>query len=162
MQLNPPNLQYFFHSLDIRYGQAWDATPTWWNQVADMYPTNSSTEYMGATQMLNKMRQWNGSRVTHNIAPFTQPVNVQNFEATLLIDKFKLADDHFGIYYRYVADLALQAKKLPDYQLRDMIFNQGAQTGQPQLCYDGLSGFNTAHPVNLYDTSYGTYSNDYR
>ena len=46
--------------------------------------------------------------------------------------------------------------------LRDLLENSGSQTGARQNGLDGLSGFNTAHPVNIYNSTLGTYCNDFR
>jgi phage major head subunit gpT-like protein len=72
-----------------------------------------------------------------------------------------LDDDQLGIFYATMPDMALQAKRWPDFQVRDLLQNRRAQTGTRQLGLDGLSGFNTAHPIDLYDSSKGTYSNDF-
>jgi phage major head subunit gpT-like protein len=110
---------------------------------------------------LDKMRLWLGPRITHEPAPQTYTVTPQPFELTEAIDRFKLDDDMMGVYYRTLPEMALQAKRWPDFQMRDMLRNQGAWTGLPQNGLDGLTYFNTAHPVDLYNSGAGTYSNDF-
>jgi hypothetical protein len=51
--------------------------------------------------------------------------------------------------------------KWPDYQVRDLLQNQGYWTNSYQNGYDGLSFFNTAHQNDFYDASKGTFPNDY-
>jgi hypothetical protein len=57
--------------------------------------------------------------------------------------------------------MGMQAMKLPDYQIRDLILNQGSWTGGFQTCLDGTNFWGTSHPVNYWDPSMGTYANDY-
>jgi len=92
----------------------------------------------------------------------TYRVKVQNFEKTLGVDQFKLKDDKYGLYYPIAANYALQSAKWPDYQVRDLLRNQRSQTGARQNGIDGLTHWNTAHPIDFYDASKGTYSNDFR
>jgi hypothetical protein len=58
-------------------------------------------------------------------------------------------------------DMARQSKRWPDLQIRDLLENSGAQTGFRQNGLDGLSAFNTAHPIDLYVPATGTYCNDF-
>ena len=112
--------------------------------------------------MLDKARPWVGSRVTHQPAPQTYFVSHVPYELTESIDEFKLKDDVYGIYYPLVQMMGTNMRKVPDYEIRDLLKNQGKWTGAYQNGLDGLSFFNTAHPVDFYDAAKGTYVNDFR
>lgn len=161
MLLTPANLSLFFSTLETRFWTAYGTTDAWSSKIADMHPTSSEQLANAWIGMVDKYRLWAGARVTHQPAPQTYLVQIQNFELTEQIDLFKLQDDQYGIYMPTVAFMGMQGKKIYDYQLRDMLLNQGAQTGPIQNCLDGLSYFNTAHPVDFYDASKGTYCNNY-
>ena len=130
-------------------------------KIADNHPTASEQLANAWIGMIDKYRLWAGSRITHQPAPQTYLVQVQNFELTEQIDLFKLQDDQYGIYMPTVAFMGMQGKKVYDYQLRDMLQNTGAQTGTIQNCLDGLPYFSTNHPVNFWNAAQGTYCNDY-
>jgi phage major head subunit gpT-like protein len=160
--ITPANLQYFFAGLTTTFGQAFmTAPPQFSTKIATTVP--SSTEFMvyGWMDKIDKMRVWNGSRVTREPAPQTYLVANVPFELTVGIDQFKLEDDQAGIYFPIAAQMGVQAAKLADYQLRDLIQNTGSWTGAYQIGLDGLTHWNTAHPVDIYDASKGTYYNDY-
>lgn len=159
--ITPANLAFWFTKLDTQLGYTYSITPTFIDAVASMIP--SSTEQNGYAWIgrLDKMRLWQGSRVTHEPAPQTYFLSNQPFELTEKIDRFKLDDDQMGVYERTMPEMAIQAKKNADYQWRDLIENTGAQTGTRQNGLDGLSFFNTAHPIDLYNAAAGTYSNDF-
>jgi phage major head subunit gpT-like protein len=161
MILTPSNLQFFFTSLNTVIRQAYDSAQPFWPQVATLFPSATEQQVYGWLGRIDKMREWIGSRKTNPAAPFTYTLVNRPYELTVGIDKFKLQDDTYGIYYPIVADLGLQAKKWPDYQLRDLLLNQGTQTGQRQIGLDGLTHWNTAHPVDPNDPSKGTYCNDF-
>lgn len=159
--ITPANLAFWFTKLDTQLGYTYSITPTFYESMASIIP--SSTEQNGYAWIgrLDKFRLWQGSRITHEPAPQTYFLVNQPFETTQKIDRFKLDDDQMGVYERTMPEMAIQAKKWPDYQLRDLIENSGAQTGTRQNGLDGLSFFNTAHPVDLYNPAAGTYSNDF-
>lgn len=159
--ITPANLAFWFTQLNTQLGYTYSITPTFTEAIASMIP--SSTEQNGYAWIgrLDKMRLWQGSRTAHEPAPQTYFLLNQPFELTEKIDRFKLDDDQMGVYERTMPEMAIQAKKAPDYQLRDLIENSGAQTGSRQNGLDGLSYFNTAHPIDLYNAAAGTYSNDF-
>ena len=162
MLVTPQNLSYFFTHFETRFWTAYGVNESWASKYADVYPTETEQFLAGWMGMVSRYRQWNGSRITHQPNPQTYLIPIQRFELTESIDMFKLMDDTYGIYFPTVAFMGMQAKKLYDYQLRDLLFNQGAETGALQYGFDGLLHWNTAHPVNLYDATFGTYSNDFR
>jgi phage major head subunit gpT-like protein len=162
MLVTPANLSFFFTQLETRFWSAYEVAQPWSSKVADIYPAPTEQFIAGWIGMVDKYRQWLGSRTTHSPAPQTYAVQIQNFELTEAIDQFKLMDDQYGIYFPTVSFMGMQAKKVYDYQLRDLLFNQGSQTGSIQNGFDGLTHFNTAHPVDFYDSTKGTYSNDFR
>ncbi len=160
------NLQFFFTALHSTWGMAYGAAPTMYDKICSTYPVGTEQWVSGWIGMYDKVREWKGSRVVGQPAPQTYLVQIQNFEQTKSIDKFKLQDDSVGapgIYAQHVTNMAIQAKKWPDYQVRDLLQALGSQgSTQRQLGIDGLSHFNTVHPVDFYDSTKGTYCNDFR
>lgn len=162
MLITPANLNLFFTALDQRFSQAFSNTPKWMEQVTTTYPTSTEQWLMGWIGMLDKLRVWNGSRVIHSPAPQTYGAQIINWELTESIDKFKLEDDTHGIYGPVIAHMGEMAAKWPDYNIRDLIEASGAYTSTAsQTGPDGVSFWNTAHPVDYYDAADGTYCNDY-
>lgn len=162
MLITPANLNFFFTSLETRFWSVYGTAPTWYDKVATTYSVSSEQWVSGWIGFLNKAREWLGPRVVHSPAPQTYTVQIQNFELTESIDQFKLMDDTYGIYFPVVSFMGEQMKKWPDYQLRDLLQNTGSQTGAKQYGLDGLANWSTVHPVNFYDSSLGTYCNDFR
>jgi len=160
------NLQFFFTALHSSWGLAYGATPVVYDKICTTYPVGTEAWVSGWIGMYDKVREWTGSRQTAQPAPQTYRVEIQNFEQTKAIDKFKLQDDAVGapgIYAQNVTNMAIQAKKWPDYQVRDLLQAAGSQAStQRQLSIDGLSHWNAAHPVDYYDSSKGTYCTDFR
>lgn len=162
MLLTPTNLNLFFTALETRFWTAYTAAPLIYNKIATTYPVGTEQWVSGWIGMLDKLREWIGPRVTRTPAPQTYLVPMQLFELTEGIDQFKLKDDTYGIYNPIVDFMGIQGAKWPDYQLRDLIQNQNSQSGTArQASLDALSHWNTAHPIDFYDASKGTYPNDY-
>jgi len=163
MLITPQGLNVFFTALETRFWSAYDLAPLFYPKVATTYPVGSEIWLSGWLNMVDKMREWVGPRIVRTPAPQTYQVPVKPFELTEEIDRFKIADDMHGIYYPAVDFMGMQAKKAPDYQFRDLIQNTAGSswTGNFQLGTDQLTHWNTAHPVDVYDASKGTYPNDY-
>jgi phage major head subunit gpT-like protein len=161
MLITPSNLNLFFTALETRFWQAYTAAPVVYNRISTTFPVATEQWISGWIGMLDKMREWNGPRVVHTPAPQTYAVAMQLFELTYGVDEIKLRNDTYGIYNPLVDFMGVQMGKWPDYQFRDLLQNQGSQTGSRQLSLDNLTHWNTAHPIDFYDASKGTYANDY-
>jgi phage major head subunit gpT-like protein len=159
--ITPANFAIFVTNVNTMVGEAYGTTPTIHPLISTTLPTSSLTWETGWTGMLDQMRPWYGARVTKEAAPQTYSVTVIPFELTLTLDRFRLDDDMYGIYYRQIPDMARQAKRWPDYQIRNLLENAAPWTGAAQNGFDGLTAFNTAHYINYYNTSLGTYCNDF-
>jgi phage major head subunit gpT-like protein len=161
MLITPSNLSFFFTTLNTTYWQAYQNAPVFYDKIATVMPTSSETHGFGWIGMLNRMREWKDSRLVHSPAPQTYFVTPKLFELTEGIDRLKLEDDTYGLYYPTIAFMGENTKKWPDWELRDLLQNTGAWTGSYQLGTDQLTHWNTAHPVDFYDASKGTYCNDF-
>ncbi len=162
MIITAPNLSLFFSTIDTAYWDAFNTTQVVNPMIATEIQCSTEQWVGGWIGSLDKMRIWDGPRITRSVGPQTYTVIPKHLELTVGIERDKVQDDSYGIYYPLTAGMAIQAKKAPDYELRDLIQNTGNWTGLPQKGPDGLSNFNTAHPVDVYDSSKGTYCNDYR
>jgi phage major head subunit gpT-like protein len=155
------NFNVFISNVNTMFGEAYSTTPIIHPQFVSTVPCGGSQMVFGWTGMMPKFRPWFGPRVTNEPAPQTYTVVPIPFEDTFSIDQFHLADDMFGIYYRMVPDMARQARRWEEYEIRDLLENAGIWTGAAQNGLDGLSNWSTAHPIDLYDSSKGTYINDF-
>lgn len=154
-------VQAFFTAFEVRFQELYTTTPVWWDQVATLIPSATEVQSYAWIGKTKKMRLWLGSRVTTEPPPNTYQLTNQPYEDTETLDQFRLADDIHGIYAPLQSRMAQQAAKWPDYQLRDLLQNTGAQTGVYQIGTDGLSHFSTSHHNDPNDSSSGTYANDY-
>lgn len=160
--ITPSNYQVFVTNAQTMIGAVYnqDDVQSIWKDIATQLPCTSKQLTLGWTGLMPKMRPWFGARQPHQPAPQTYTVKMQPFENTYSIDRFDLDDDMLGIYYRMLPDMARQAKRHPDYQIRDLIESAGIQSSAAiQAGFDGLSHWNTAHPIDLYDAAAGTYFN---
>lgn len=161
MELTPQNLDKFFTDLEVLYGLALHNAQPWSNRLATTYPTKSENVLHGWIGMFDKPRVWNGARVVREPAAQTYGVPIMPWELTERIDQFKLMDDTHGIYGLIATRMGQSMGKLMDYAIRDMLQNTGDMTGPFQIGADGISQWNTAHPVDFWDPSKGTYPNDF-
>ena len=161
--ITPSQFALFISTVNTSIGQVLSdlTVPEVWKEYSTVVPSAGSQNVYGWTGKLAKPRVWKGSRVVVRANPQTYTVVNLPYEHTLTIDRFHLDDDLMGIYYRQLPDQAKTVRLLPNYWTRDLLENSGDQTGTRQLGLDGLTAFNTAHPVNFYVSAAGTYSNDF-
>lgn len=161
MLLTPANLNQLFTAYDMRFWQAFGKAPKFSDKIATTIPCG--TEIMGFAWIgaLDKMREWVGPRVAHEPAAETYFVKPAPFELTEKISKYKVLDDTYGVYNPVIDAMGRSVAKNFDYQLRDLMRNLGTQIGARQIGTDGLTHWNTAHPIDLYDAGKGTYCNDF-
>lgn len=159
----PSQYQAFVTNVETMIGQVYneDMVDLVAPRISTTIPCTSSQLVLGWTGLLSKMRIWYGPRVVQEAAPQTYTVVPEPYENTLAIDRFTLDDDQFGVLYRQLPDLARQARRQADYELRDLIESSGGYTGTQQLGFYGINHWNTAQPVNFYNTNAGTYANDF-
>lgn len=162
--ITPAAFTTFITNVSVMLGHVYDAddVQSTWKQVATEVPCTSSQLTFGWTGLMPKMRGWFGPRQPHQPAGQTYTVIPQPWENTYSIDRFNLDDDQYGIYYRMLPDMARQAKRHPDYQIRDLLEASGLQASTSrQLGPDGVAFWSTSHPVDLYNSGAGTYINDF-
>lgn len=159
--ITPAQFAVFVSNVNTLIGQAWvEPEASVYTELAQTIPSSSTQNVYGWTGMLQVPRVWTGPRIVDEPAPQTYTLVNLPYEKTVAIDRFHLDDDMMGIYYRVLPDMARQIKRLPDLWSRDLLENRGTQTGSRQNGLDTLTFFNTAHPIDFYDSSKGTYSND--
>lgn len=160
--ITPANFAVFVTTANTMIGESYGTTAVTYPMYTTTVPCNTEQISFAWTGLMPKPRAWYGPRQPHEPAAQTYTVVPIPYENTYTIDRFHLDDDQMGVYYRVLPDMARQWKRFPEYEIRDLLEATGVQgTTARQLGLDGLSNFNTAHPVNIYDPSLGTYCNDF-
>lgn len=173
--ITPAQYAAWITTVDTTIGQIYSQmdpaeTHTQWSSTISM---QGSIWNAGWTGRMPKARPWFGSRVVHEPAAQTYQVEPIPYELTYGIDRFKFDDSAVNttsIFWRELPDMAMQWRRQPEYELRDLLEASGIQgTNARQKGPDGLSAFNTAHPIDIYNPgqnfgalfSAGTYCNDF-
>lgn len=174
MAITPQQFSTFVTSIETAIGAVYESTVdiSYPRYVTTMPAIDGSQFTMGWTGMMPKPRAWYGSRVVYEPAPQTYTVIPIPYELTFGIDRFRLEDSDVNatsIYWRMLPDMGRQWKRQPEYEIRDLLENTGVQTGTRQVGFDGLTHWNTAHPIDIYNPGFnpgglfssGTYCNDF-
>lgn len=167
--ISDASLQFFFTTLNTVAGKVYEDVPIKSPAFSTTVPTGEAEDWKtGWIGLMDKMRPWDGPRVTEEPAPQTYSVRVVPFEQTRKLDRFRFDDDSYGIYSDVIPRMARQAKRAQDFEIRNLLQAKGKWAGinpasgvSYQNGWDGLSFFNSAHPVDLYDAGKGSYSNDF-
>lgn len=165
MILNAPaNMSLFLTSVQTGYSTAYQTTPSFYAKIARVVPITNESVVNGWIGMLDRPREWVGPRQVRTPAPQTYLVTPKPFELTWELDRFRMDDDraNFGLYLDAARQHGALDAKVPDYELRDLIFNRGSWTGDAQKGTDGLTHWNAAHLIDPYDAGKGSYCNDFR
>src|SRR5579872_7333174 len=129
MLIIPPNLNVLFTSVETRFWQAFTPEQLVYQRLCTTYPVGTEQWISAWSAMLDKMREWVGPRVVRTPPVQTYLVPIKLFELTEGIDKYKVLDDTYGVYNPVITNMGKLSAKNPDYQLRDLLQNQGSWTG---------------------------------
>ena len=180
--ITPSQYAPFITTVDTTVGQIYTqlSSEMTYNRWASKLPIQGSIFNEGWTGRMPKPRPWFGSRTVYEPAPQTYQITPIPYELTYAIDRFVFEDSSVNaasIFWRMLPDMAYQWVRQPEYELRDLLENAGIQStgignglgGNRQNGFDGLSIFNTAHPIDVYNPAFskgtlfsgGTYCNDF-
>jgi phage major head subunit gpT-like protein len=159
--ISPTGFKVFITAANAMIGTAYTSTPILAPEFMTEVPTDTEVYTDAWTGMLDKMRPWVGSRTVTEPAVQVYSVSVLPFQQTIALDRFDLDDDKFDVHFRDLQDMARQAKRWQDYEGRSFLEGAYPWAGTPQLGLDGGTHWSTAHPVDRYDSTKGTYCNDF-
>jgi phage major head subunit gpT-like protein len=154
MEITNAQLQAFFTQLDLSQQRGYQKVQTYWQKYSMLSTSGSERKTYAWLAQLPSMKKWIGEKQLNNIAARSFEVTNEDFENTFGLDRNKIEDDDFGVYTQS-AELQGQAiARWPDEQMTAKLI-----AGTTTTCYDGQFFFDTDHPVDLDDSSQGTYAN---
>lgn len=154
MIINRANLSALFPGYNLIFNQAFHDTPTDWERVGTLVPSNTSKETYPWLGLTTRFREWLGDRHIQNLKTHDFTIANISYENTVAVDRNHIEDDTYGVYRPMVAQLGQDAKTHPD----ELIF-QLIRDGFTKLCYDGQFFFDTDHPVVQADGTTASVSN---
>jgi phage major head subunit gpT-like protein len=155
MQITPVNLKFLFQQYGRQFQSMFDVTPTTWQAYASEVPSSTSENVYGWLAQFGGMRKWEGSRQAVDAAGRSYTLRNAPFERTVELDLDKVSDDQYGFFGAVVENLARVGKTLPDQETAKAVYN-----GTTSLCWDGQYFFSDSHPVNVDDSTLGTFDNN--
>jgi len=154
MDLTPTNINNFFTRLVFGFQNAMAAVPTFWNQIATEFPSETEQNLYPFLSMIPGLREWVGPRYINNVAARAYAVANKHWEATYGIDVNKFRDDTYGFYSSLNPMIAQHVSEWRDRRLAEIV-----EAGTTALCWDGQFFFDTDHPVDPDNSGSGTNSN---
>lgn len=142
MIINQANLAALFVGFKALFNKGFLNSETYWEKIATMVPSTTSSEKYGWLGQWPGLRKWVGDRQIKNLKAHDYSIKNEPFESTVGVDRDHLDDDSFGIYSPMFEAMGQAAKTHPD----ELIFALLA-AGFETLCYDGQYFFDTDHPV---------------
>lgn len=154
MQIINTALQSFFQQIEFRYQDAYKRRRTYYQDIAEVMPSSTRQNVYTWLAELPGLKKWIGPKLARNIAARAVALINDDYEDTMEIDRNDLEDDLAGIYARKAELMGDAAARWPD----DVVVAQ-LIAATTTVCYDGQPFFNGSHPVDIDDTSQGTFSN---
>lgn len=142
MLVNKQNLRTIFIGLKSTYQNAFNQTPTEWQQIAMVVPSSTKEENYAWLQRFPKMREWAGEKVVKQLEGHSYTIRNKDWEATIEVDRNDLEDDTMLGYAQQAQGAGQSAAELP----ADII-GRLLSGGFTSRCYDGQYFFDTDHPV---------------
>lgn len=130
--------------------------PDWHTQIASIVGSSGRTTKYPMMGMLTGLREWKGERVFEQFSSYAYALENKTFEKSVGINIDDIDDLQVDHYPAIAAAIAEQVRNWPKKLVFAALIN-----GSTRLCWDGQFFFDTDHPVDLYDSSLGTYSNSF-
>lgn len=154
MLINTANLEFLFQDFNMRFQAAYVSQPTFWQLFAEEMPSSSERSVHSWLAQMTGLREWVGTRQLDNVVARDYTLVNKDWEKTIGLQRNKVLDDTYGVFAKAVEMLGVQSALWPD-----DVSTSTLQAGTTQTCFDGQNFFDTDHPVDLDDSSKGTYSN---
>jgi phage major head subunit gpT-like protein len=155
MLINKSNLDFLFQQWDARFKGVFQDTQTYYQYYATEMPSNTERTIHSWLAQQGPLREWVGHRVIESVVTRDFAIINKDWEKTVGLQKNKVSDDTYGVFANVVDDLGVQARFWPDDVMTAVV-----EAGTTQVCWDGQYFFDTDHPVDIDDSSKGTYSNN--
>ena len=150
LQLVPATGQVLFTTFSALYQGAYEKVPTFYQDFSTVMPSNSETQLYHWIAQLPGMKEWIGERQLNNAVLRNYSLTNKNYEDSVKLDKFKVADDQWGAFGQTVQAFGDAVARWQDQQMAAIV-----EASATTLCYDGQYFIDTDHPVSLTD-SYAT------
>jgi phage major head subunit gpT-like protein len=158
MIIRQAQLDAAFYAFDLRFKNAFQQAPTWWDRLAmQVTSTGGENRYPWVVEV-SGMREWVGERVIESLTTRIFSLPNKDFEKTIKIPRNAVLDDQLGLFGPQVDQLAYAAKKWPDDLLATAI---QAGTGAAAVTFDGQPFFSANHPVNPDNVASPVQSNNF-
>lgn len=153
MMITPTNLAALFTTFSFLYQGGFTTAEVYWRRLASMVPSGTESNTYVWMEKIPKVRKWLGPRIIQNLVAREPRILINDpYELTLEIPKYKIQDDQYGVYAPSASMMGQQAAKWPDDVLSTLILSN-------PTAFDGKAFFADDHPVNLDDSTFGTYDN---
>lgn len=156
MEINPSSLAALYYAFNKRFQEGYETAPKFWDKVAMEMPSGTAEERYAWMGKLDKVREWVGERTVRNVAGRAHAIINRDYELTVGVPRNNIEDNQLGLYNPRFQAMGEQAAKWPD----DLV-TTALQAGASTVCWDGQYFFDTDHPVDVDDSSKGTYANRY-
>lgn len=125
----------------------------WPTKAQKIEAPGTETVVLGLLAEMPLFRKWVGDRVTKrlNVASFS--VSVEDYEFSYGVHRNVIKYDRFGLVEPHMRAAGAAQRRFPE----DLV-NTAQANGKTNLCFDGLSFYNAAHPQGLNGQN-GTFGN---
>jgi phage major head subunit gpT-like protein len=154
MLINKANLDFLFQTWDTRFQAVYESTPTFHELYSTPMPSDTERSVHSWIAQQSGLREWIGHRVEENAEVNSYTLANKDWEKTIALQRNKVLDDTYGVFGPVVDDLGQQSRLWPDDVMTAVL-----EAGTTAACFDGQSYFDTDHPVDVNDSTKGTYSN---
>lgn len=153
MQLSPASLEAAYYAFSFAFQSAFEQTQPWQARIATQATSSTSSNRYPWMAQIPRLREWIGERVLNNVVARAQELKNRSFEDSIEVDRDDIEDDQFGLYAPMFAMLGNQAALWPDDLMTEVLLSTTL------TAFDGQPFFHSSHPVNMDDSTKGTYQN---
>jgi phage major head subunit gpT-like protein len=128
-----------------------------WDLFGMEVPSSSRSTMQAWLSDQPSVREWLGARQANSLGTRQWSILNKNWEASIELNRYDLDDDLDGT----IAQAQMKAVALGEefaYH-EDQLMATTLEAGTTATCFDGQAFFSASHPINVDDSSVGTFSN---
>lgn len=148
MLVTPAAIAALQTGINLSFQQAWTTTPIFWQRLATLVPSTTSSNVYGAMARLPIMREWLGPRLFANITGHDYTLANRTFELSVGVEREDIEDDQVGWTAPRAAMMGMQAAKWPDQLTVEALQEGDTTTGPGGAGFDGQAFFDVDHDLD--------------
>lgn len=155
LTISPSLLDSTYVGFNTLFQRGLTRAQAWSSRISTLVPSTTGSNTYAWLKSISGFREWVGERRFDALVSRGTVIENKDYEKSIKVPRNAIQDEQLGIFGPMFEMMGQEAGKWPDKVMAGIL--KGGTTG---LAFDGQPFFHNSHPVDMDDSSRGTYSNN--